>query len=98
MVLNSSVSCSLLVDNSDSFLCGFDVCHKFYPTFLNLSIPAASGQDKFATYILYDYRWNCKDFFAAASAAARDVASVAQLVAGGGAGGAGELQFEVFCL
>ncbi len=26
----SSVSCSLLVDNSDSFLCGFNVCHNFF--------------------------------------------------------------------
>ncbi len=28
----------------------------FYPTFLNFSIPIVLGQDKFATYILYDYR------------------------------------------
>ena len=30
-VLFFSVSCSLLVDNSDSFLCGFNVCHNFLP-------------------------------------------------------------------
>ena len=35
MILDSSVSCSLLVDDSDSFLCGFDVCHNFFtPLFL----------------------------------------------------------------
>ena len=33
MILDSSVSGGLLVDDSDSFLCGFDVCHKNLPHF-----------------------------------------------------------------